>query len=161
VERLLQDKTTEELSGLFTSQELDDAGSGPGRVSSLAARFAAKEASCKLFPRETALGVITPADFAVERDAYGAPCVKPSVNAQTVLDRHRVAAIRVSLTHTDTSASAIARATRDKRVPVWPVVLSPPLPAPAGTWRVFMTCCPRRRSNAQPTRTTSLHDRVH
>ena len=108
VERLLHDKTTEELAGLFSPQELDDAGSGPGRAASLAARFAAKEACCKLFPRETALGVISPADFAVERDAYGAPCVKPSVNGQAVLDRHRVAAIRVSLTHTETSASSIA-----------------------------------------------------
>ena len=108
VERLLLDKTPEELAGLFSAQELVDAGAGPGRAASLAARFAAKEACCKLFPRETALGVIAPADFAVERDAYGAPRVKPSVNAQTVLDRYRVARLRVSLTHTETSASAIA-----------------------------------------------------
>ena len=108
IERLLVDKTPEELTGLFSRQELADAGSGPDRAASLAARFAAKEACCKLFPRETALNVITPADFSVERDAYGAPCVKTSVDAQVVLDRHRVAGLRVSLTHTDTSASAIA-----------------------------------------------------
>ena len=108
IERLLLDKTPEELAGLFSVQELADAGAGPGRAASLAARFAAKEACCKLFPRETALGVIAPADFAVERGAYGAPCVKSSVNAQTVLDRHRVARLRVSLTHTESSASAIA-----------------------------------------------------
>lgn len=108
VERLLQEKTPGELARLFSEQELADAGTGAGRVASLAARFAAKEACCKLFPRETALGVIAPADFAVERDAYGAPCVKPSVNAQAVLDRHRVAGVRVSLTHTESSASAIA-----------------------------------------------------
>ena len=108
VERLLRDKTSEELASLFSSQELSDAGTSLGRAASLAARFAAKEACCKLFPRETAWGVIAPADFAVERDAYGAPGVKPSVKAQAVLDRHRVAGIRVSLTHTETSASAIA-----------------------------------------------------
>jgi KDO2-lipid IV(A) lauroyltransferase len=108
IERLLKDKTAEELTQLFTAQELNDAGTGPGRVASLAARFAAKEACCKLFPRETALSSIAPADFAVERDAYGAPMVKVSINAQAVLDRHRVAAIRVSLTHTESSASAIA-----------------------------------------------------
>jgi len=108
VERLLGDKTPGELEGLFTTRELENAGTGPGRVASLAGRFAAKEACCKLFPRETALGVISPADFAVERDAYGAPCVKANVNAQAVLDRHRVASIRVSLTHTESSASAIA-----------------------------------------------------
>ncbi|HXJ56272.1 MAG TPA: 4'-phosphopantetheinyl transferase superfamily protein [Verrucomicrobiae bacterium] len=108
VARFLQDKTGEELTKLFTASELEIAGTGAGRVASLAARFAAKEACCKLFPRETALGMITAADFAVERTAHGAPCVKPSANAQAVLDRHRVAEIRVSLTHTETSASAIA-----------------------------------------------------
>jgi phosphopantetheine--protein transferase-like protein len=108
VERLLQDKSAAELQVFFSAQELADAGAGPGRAASLAARFAAKEACCKLFPRETALGVISPNDFAVERDAYGAPRVKAGVSAQAVLDRHRVAEIRVSLTHTDTSASAIA-----------------------------------------------------
>lgn len=108
MERLLANQTAEELGKLFSAQELTDAGNGPGRAASLAARFAAKEACCKLFPRETALGLISPVDFSVERDAYGAPVVKVTPAAQTVLDRHRVAAIRVSLTHTDTSASAIA-----------------------------------------------------
>ncbi len=108
VERLLQDKEPGELARLFSPEELDDAGTGPGRAASLAARFAAKEACCKLFPRETALGVIAPPDFVVERDAYGAPTVKPSMAAQAVLDRHRIAGIRLSLTHTETSASAIA-----------------------------------------------------
>src|SRR5207249_2610693 len=42
VERLLQDKKPEELAGLFSPQELADAGAGPGRAASLAARFAAK-----------------------------------------------------------------------------------------------------------------------
>jgi len=108
LERLLLDKKPEELAGLFSAKELADAGVGPGRAASLAARFAAKEACCKLFPRETALGVITPADFAVERDAYGAPSIKPSLAAQTVLDRHRIGGIRISLTHTESSASALA-----------------------------------------------------
>ncbi len=108
MERLLANQTVEELGKLFSAQELNDAGNGPGRAASLAARFAAKEACCKLFPRETALGLISAVDFSVERDAYGAPVVKVTPAAQTVLDRHRVAAIRVSLTHTDTSASAIA-----------------------------------------------------
>jgi KDO2-lipid IV(A) lauroyltransferase len=108
VERMLREMMPEELARLFSEQELADAGAGSGRAASLAARFAAKEACCKLFQRETALGVIAPADFAVERDAYGAPSVKTSVNAQAVLDRHRVARLRVSLTHTESGASAIA-----------------------------------------------------
>jgi len=107
IERMLQEHRPEELAQLFSGQELVDAGTGPGRAASLAARFAAKEACCKLFPRETALGVIGATDFSVERDAYGAPCVKPSSAAQTVLDRHRVYRIHISLTHTETSASAM------------------------------------------------------
>ena len=108
VEKLLRDKTLEELGRLFSLQELQDAGAGPGRTASLAARFAAKEACTKLFPRELALGVIELADFSTRRDAYGAPVVEVSTKARAVLDRHRIAGIRVSLTHTETSASAIA-----------------------------------------------------
>src|SRR5262245_13421557 len=107
IERLLSETPPEELKRLFTEQELEDAGNGPGRAASLAARFAAKEACCKLFPRETALGIIEPSDFGIQRDAYGAPQVESSARARTVLDRHRLAGLRVSLTHTDTSASAI------------------------------------------------------
>lgn len=108
VEKLVRDKTPEELGRLFSRQELQDAGDGPGRGASLAARFAAKEACSKLFPREIALGVIELADFATHRDAYGAPAVEVSARARAVLDRHRIAGIRVSLTHTETTASAIA-----------------------------------------------------
>lgn len=107
-ERLVRDKTPEELRRLFSLQELQDAGDGPGRGASLAARFAAKEACSKLFPREIALGDIELADFFTRRDAYGAPAVEVSDRARAVLDRHRIANLRVSLTHTATSASAIA-----------------------------------------------------
>ncbi len=107
-QRFLDSKTPEELGQLFAETELRDAGTGESRVASLAARFAAKEACGKLFPRETALGALQPADFVFERTPYGDVRVCPSPAAQAVLDRNRVAAIRVSLTHTDTSASAIA-----------------------------------------------------
>jgi phosphopantetheine--protein transferase-like protein len=108
VEKLLRDIKLEELQPLFSAQELQDAGEGAGRVASLAARFAAKEACAKLFPREIALGVLELADFSIRRDGYGAPVVEVSPNARAVLDRHRLAGIRVSLTHTENSASAIA-----------------------------------------------------
>jgi KDO2-lipid IV(A) lauroyltransferase len=107
-ERLLADRASAGLEDLFTQAELADAGNGTGRAASLAARFAAKEACCKLFPRETALGEIGPSDFSIRRDPYGAPCVDPNPKAQAVLDRHRIAALKVSLTHTGDSASAIA-----------------------------------------------------
>jgi KDO2-lipid IV(A) lauroyltransferase len=107
MESLLRDRTPAELATLFTARELQDAGAGPGRTASLAARFVAKEACTKLFPRETALGVIQPADFSIGRDAYGEPRVEVSPGAQAVLDRHRIAGLRASLTHTETMASAI------------------------------------------------------
>lgn len=108
VEKLLHDKTPEDLKQFFTARELQDSGEGPNRLASLAARLAAKEACCKLFPRHTALGVIGPNDFGIRRDAYGAPVVEVSDNAQSVLDRHRIERIRISLTHTGNSASAMA-----------------------------------------------------
>ena len=98
----------DDLQKLFSAAELRDAGNDLGRAGRLAARFAAKEACCKLFPRETTLGIIEPACFSCERDAYGAPRIVCDYRAQAVLDRHRIAAIRVSLTHTATSASAVA-----------------------------------------------------
>lgn len=110
VEKLLADSHPDDLRKLFSERELQDCADGAGRAASLAARFAAKEACCKLFPRETSLATIEPADFSVARDAYGAPKIVVSPNAQAVLDRHRIAAIRVSLTHTETTASAMAMA---------------------------------------------------
>jgi KDO2-lipid IV(A) lauroyltransferase len=108
IERLLADTPPADLSGLFSAQELADAGAGPGRAASLAARFAAKESCLKLFPREAALGRIVAADFSVFRDNYGAPQLELSAQAQQVLDRHRVARIALSLTHDRHTASAIA-----------------------------------------------------
>ena len=108
IERLLHETPVEQLGGLFAPEELHDAGSGPGRAASLAARVAAKEACLKLFPRETALGVLGPRDFTVVRDAYGAPQVVASARAQAGLDRHRLRGIGLSLSHDRTSASALA-----------------------------------------------------
>jgi len=110
IERLIRDSPPEELAKLYSAAELRDSGDGPGRAASLAARFAAKEACLKLFPRETALNLVTAADFAVARDAYGAPQVTCSPAAEAVLNRHRVKAIALSMSHDRTSASAVALA---------------------------------------------------
>ena len=118
VEKLLAELQPDGLRKLFSEREIQDSGDGAGRAASLAARFAAKEACLKLFPRETSLGTIEPADFSVARDAYGAPQAVASANAQAVMDRHRIGAIRLSLTHTTTTASAMAMAeTRKTEVP--------------------------------------------
>ena len=110
IERLLADTAPADLVSIFSSQEIRDSGDGPGRAASLAARFAAKEACAKLFPRELALGRIEPADFSVARDAYGAPQVVCAPRAQALLDQQRIREITVSLTHDRVSASAVALA---------------------------------------------------
>ena len=110
IERLLHDTPPRDLTNIFSAQELDDSGSGAGRAASLAARYAAKEACVKLFPRELAAGRLEPADFSVMRDGYGAPQIVCSANAARVLDQARIAGIAVSLTHDRTSASAVTLA---------------------------------------------------
>jgi KDO2-lipid IV(A) lauroyltransferase len=110
IERMLASTSPAELGRIFSPQELADSGDGPGRSAGLAARLAAKEACAKLFPRELALGGIEPEDFSVARDAYGAPQVVVDARVRTVLDRHRIRAITVSLTHDRVSASAVALA---------------------------------------------------
>jgi len=110
IERLLRDTPEDDLAKLFSAEELRESGAGTGRAASLAARFAAKEACLKLFPREAALNTLTAMDFSVSRDAYGAPRMVCSPAARAVLDRHRIASIAVSLTHDRASASAVALA---------------------------------------------------
>ena len=110
IEKLLSDLDEEGLRRFFSEYELSEAGNGKGRAQRLAARFAAKEACCKLFPKEICLGKIEPVDFTVERSGYGDPKVIPSEVARAVMNHHRVGDIQLSMTHTDTSATAIASA---------------------------------------------------
>src|SRR5215470_16882643 len=110
IERLVAETPGADLAKLFSDGELADSGDGPGRAASLAARFAAKEACLKLFPREAASGEIVAADFTVTTDNYGAPHVVCTSRAADVLGRHRVASIALSLTHDRVSASAVALA---------------------------------------------------
>jgi KDO2-lipid IV(A) lauroyltransferase len=109
IERLLNESDADALARLFSTQELLDS-EGAGRNASLAARYAAKEACAKLFPRELAAGRLELADFAVVRDGYGAPRIECSANARKVLDHARIADINISLTHDRSSASAVALA---------------------------------------------------
>jgi KDO2-lipid IV(A) lauroyltransferase len=110
IERLLRETPPEDLLKIFSPDELRDSGEGPARAARLAARFAAKEACLKLFPRETALGTLDAADFHVARDSYGAPRVVASSGASDVLNRYRIDSIAVSLSHDRGSAAAVALA---------------------------------------------------
>src|SRR4051794_40139226 len=118
MEKFLADTPPEQVAQLFSATELAEAGDGPRRIESLAARFAAKEACCKIFPKETALGTLQPKDFSVRRDNYGAPEIELSANARAVLDLYWIEALRISLTHTEMNASAVATAeSRQLEVP--------------------------------------------
>jgi KDO2-lipid IV(A) lauroyltransferase len=117
IERLLAQTPPDGLVAFFTAQELADAGDGPGRAASLAARFAAKEACVKLFPREAALGAIGTIDFSVARDGYGAPTVTLSDAAQLALGRNRLGTISLSLTHDRHQATAMAVARPQQATP--------------------------------------------
>ena len=108
-----------ELDKLFSATEIADAGDGPGRAASLAARFAAKEACLKLFSAETALNTITAMDFSVRRDEYGAPHIEVTPAAEIVLGRHLVSEIKISLTHSATTATAVALRVPKVIVPTW------------------------------------------
>ncbi len=109
----------DELEKLFSATEIADAGDGPGKVASLAARFAAKEACLKLFASETALNTITAMDFSVRRDAYGAPHIDVTPAAEIVLGRHLVSEIKISLTHSETTATAVALKVPKVITPTW------------------------------------------
>jgi phosphopantetheine--protein transferase-like protein len=112
IERLLEETPAADLAKIFSAAEIAESGEGAARAASLAARFAAKEACVKLFPREAALGTIALEDFSIARDNYGAPRVVSSPRAEAVLGRHRIASIDISLTHDRVSASAVAQARR-------------------------------------------------
>ena len=67
IERLLaRDAGRGPREALLARRSSRDAGDGAGRAASLAARFAAKEACLKLFPRETALGADRAGGFLVD-----------------------------------------------------------------------------------------------
>ena len=107
VRRLLDELPREDLLRVFSQRELDG-GAGGLEPARLAARFAAKEACLKLFPRETALGEIEPGDFEIVTDGYGAPRVICAPRAADALARHWLADIALSLSHDGSHATAIA-----------------------------------------------------
>jgi len=119
IERLLSGEGGGALGRFFSEAELEDCVEGPNRAERLAARFAAKEACCKLFPKEICLGQIEPPDFSVRRDGYGRPFAEASPRARAVMDRHGVASIHLSLAHTKTTATAAATPERRRFAAPW------------------------------------------
>ena len=105
IERLLRDTPPADLGKLFSAHELEDAGDGPGRAGSLAARFAAKEAALKVLrPRD---GGIPWSAIEVRRDPGGWVEMELSGAAADLAEAAGVAELAVSLSHEGGFASAV------------------------------------------------------
>jgi holo-[acyl-carrier protein] synthase len=93
---------------LFTSEELSDAGQRRGAAASLAARFAAREATMKALG--VGLGAFDFRDVSVVRTGSGAPRLVVTGRARDLAERAGVTGWHVSLTHTDAVAVAVVAA---------------------------------------------------
>lgn len=58
-------------------------------------------------------------DFSVRRDEYGAPHIDVTPAAEIVLGRHLVSEIKISLTHSETTATAVALRVPKVITPTW------------------------------------------
>jgi holo-[acyl-carrier protein] synthase len=93
------------LSRLFTPGERSYADGLANPAPSLAARFAAKEATMKALG--VGLGSFSWDDVEVERLPGGTPALVVSGRAAELASKRGVARWHLSITHTDTTASAI------------------------------------------------------
>jgi holo-[acyl-carrier protein] synthase len=96
-------------SRLFTGAERTYAAGLANPVPTLAGRFAAKEAVMKALG--VGLGAFDWADVEVERQEGGAPCLLVTGRAASLAAGRGVGSWYVSITHTDTVASAVVAAT--------------------------------------------------
>jgi len=119
VKDLVINSNSDALGKIFSQYELDYAGQAMTRFGRLAARFAAKEACLKLFPVETAIGLIDLSDFSVQNDSYGAPIIICSQRAIALIDLYGFQEISVSLSHTKEHAIAMVfTSSKDFKAPI-------------------------------------------
>ncbi len=97
------------LERVFTQQELEEC---TGNAASLAARFAGKEAVLKALGTGLADGIHW-TNVEILRDAIGAPHVHLHGRAKEIAYRRHLHHWRISLTHSDGMAAAIAIAWDD------------------------------------------------
>ncbi len=91
---------------VYTDGEWSYCLSRPDPAASLAARFAAKEATMKALGLGWGSGIRF-RDIEVERGLAGAPSIKLHNNARRLADARHIARIAVSLTHDRTHATAM------------------------------------------------------
>jgi holo-[acyl-carrier protein] synthase len=97
------------LTRVFTTGEQDECARRADPVPGLAARFAAKEATMKALG--VGLGAFALRDVEVIRTSSGAPELKTTGQAASLVAASGVARLLVTLTHTELVASAVVVAT--------------------------------------------------
>ena len=95
------------LERLFTSDERSGGRSRKDRLQYFAARFAAKEAVLKALGTGWSGGIAW-TDVEIVGKSNGAPSVKLSGIARTTARKRHMERIHLSLTHTESSAAAVA-----------------------------------------------------
>ncbi len=93
------------LERVFTLQELEEVGEVNGKMASLAARFAAKEAVSKAFG--TGIGLLTWREIQILRGPEREPVLYFSGTAARMAEEQKLSAWSVSLSHTEQYAIAM------------------------------------------------------
>lgn len=106
--RFLAHTPKQQLSQIFTERELQECSDKESSLHSLAARFAAKEACMKLFPKETSMNEWDFQDIEVSTDSFGAPFIERKGKVEQFMQRYAYREISLSITHADASACAFA-----------------------------------------------------
>lgn len=113
--RAALERTPTLVGRVFTEGEAADAERGGDRAQRFAARFAAKEAVLKALG--SGLGSVPLTSIEVLRAEGGAPSIRLHAEAADLAARRGVGSLLVSLTHTATTAGAVAVATAGVRSP--------------------------------------------
>lgn len=106
--RIIDYTSPQQLAEAFTEKELQECSDKESSLHSLAARFAAKEACMKLFPKETARNEWDFSDIEIATDAFGAPFIERKGKVEQFMQRYAYREISLSITHADAYACAFA-----------------------------------------------------
>lgn len=104
-EQALQRHGQRFLERIFTQQELDEVGNHQGRIASLAARFAAKEAVSKAFG--TGIGQIYWREIEILRGPEREPVLHLHGNSVRLAEEQNLTTWSLSLSHTEQYAIAM------------------------------------------------------
>jgi holo-[acyl-carrier protein] synthase len=126
--RMLSTKGQHAMARLFTPEERAYLDSRPDPTGNAAARIAAKEAVYKAMQSLPGARAIGWRDIEVTRDAEGRPAIRLHGLAERLAQEVGGVTIQVSLTHSATSAGAVAVVSGGGRAAA--PTQSPPAPAP-------------------------------